>query len=91
LQKSIVKDCYQSHIPFNAGSFVLLWILEETQSLVSKRLDRIEFMVLSALNEVPPQHRIHYEDASAVTFDPPGHSPLANDDNSRSVGFVDYS
>jgi len=28
---------------------------DDTQALVSKRLDRIEFMVLSALNEVPPQ------------------------------------
>ena len=47
-------------------------ILAETQSLVAKRLDRIEFMVLSALNEVPPQSRIGY---TAVTAAEPAPEP----------------
>lgn len=43
----------------------------ETQSLVAKRLDRIEFMVLSALNEVPPQSRAGYPAAVDPVSDIP--------------------
>ena len=50
-------------------------ILAETQSLVAKRLDRIEFMVLSALNEVPPQSRIGYTAAEPVPEPPTSPEP----------------
>lgn len=33
---------------------------------MAKRLDRIEFMVLSALNEVPPQHKSSYPDPATI-------------------------
>ena len=36
-------------------------VAEDTQAVVSKRLDRIEFMVLSALNEIPPQSQVNYQ------------------------------
>lgn len=35
--------------------------------MVAKRLDRIEFMVLSALNEVPPQNKPHYLESRRYT------------------------
>ncbi|XP_067928055.1 serine/arginine repetitive matrix protein 2-like [Watersipora subatra] len=50
----------------------------DTQSLVAKRLDRIEFMVLSALNEVPPQSR-------------PSFVPPAEYEEKRTCGYEDVT